>query len=118
MTLLRLLLPAMTFAAISSVAMQNPSQADLVTVVVSDVSTGGAVAHPMICVREFPQPFGAIGDSAGRATFGGNLPAGTLHLRIKAPQHLDFDTTASWPSTSEIRVKLKRRSGPSINPQC
>jgi hypothetical protein len=50
--------------------------------------------------------------------FGGNLPAGTIHLRIKAPEHMDFDTTAHWPSAAELQVKLKRRSGPPTTPQC
>jgi hypothetical protein len=118
MALLRLLLATAVVTAASSAATHSPRRPDLITVVVTDAATGRAVPYPMICIREFHQPIGPIGDSTGRAMFGGNLPAGTIHLRIKAPEHMDFDTTALWPSAAELQVKLKRRSGPPTTPQC
>ena len=117
MALFRLLLATAVVTAATSEATQS-ARPDLITVVVTDAATGRAVPYPMICIREFSQPIGPIGDSTGRAMFGGNLPTGTIHLRIKAPEHMDFDTTAQWPSAAEMRVKLKRRSGPPISPQC
>ena len=118
MRMVRLLLPPLTFVTLSSAAPQRHRVSPLVTVLVTDEASGHPIPHPMVCIREFPQPLGAIGDSSGAAKFGGNLPAGTLHLRIKAPQHRDFDTTAMWPSNSEIRVKLKRLSSSASPQEC
>ena len=79
------------------------------------------IVHPMVCIREFRQPLGAIGDSLGLVIFGGGLPNGVLHLQIVAPGHLATDTTVVWPTAKEAKpmvIHLRLRQGPPVQPRC
>lgn len=75
----------------------------------------------MVCIREFGQPLGAIGDSLGHVVFGGALPHGTLHLRIVAPNHFPVDTTLMWPiseQTKSMIITMRPRHGTPVEPRC
>ena len=113
-------LAALAFAG-STTASSSNQRPDLITVLVTEAGTSRGVVHPMVCIREFNHPIGPIGDSSGTVAFGGSLPAGVLHLRIMAPDFVSLDTTAVWPpspTSSEMRVALKRKAGPPSEPEC
>jgi hypothetical protein len=118
-----IMLAALAVAPIVSLTpiSQTPAGATTMIVLVREAGTNRVVVHPMVCIREFNQPVGPIGDSSGKVVFGGSLPTGTIHLRTMAPSHMPFDTVAAWPpsaSASEIRVLLKPKPGPPTEPEC
>ena len=121
----RLLLGAVGTVAAAAVFAQVGARAEraapLFTVRVFEPDFSTPIVHPMVCIREFRQPLGSIGDSLGRVVFGGALPHGTLHLQIVAPGHLPVDTTIRWPATEQTRpmvVALRPRQGPPVEPRC
>ena len=92
-----------------------------IVVEVREFGTNAPVVHPMVCVKEFGQPLGAIGDSLGMVHFGGNLAPGTLHLGILAPSHFPVDTTAMWPPQTDrqvLRVAMRPGQRPTMEPRC
>jgi hypothetical protein len=98
-----------------------PALDDRITISVTDAQSGLPVVQPMVCIREFGQSHGPIGDSTGKVVIAGNLPRGTLHLRVLAPRHFPLDTIAAWPSTTsggEMRLRLRPRSGSPTVPEC
>ena len=108
-------------AVFAQVGIRAGRSEPMFTVRVVEQGSTTPISHPMVCIREFRQPLGAIGDSLGQVVFGGRLPLGTLHLQIVAPGHLPVDTTIVWPVTEQARpmiVSLRPRQGPPVQPRC
>lgn len=93
----------------------------LIVLRVFETVSARAVSHPVVCIREANHGYGAIGDSAGWAAFGGNLPKGTLHLRVVAPRHHATDTVVTWPPAADAKpltILLRPRAGAEVEPRC
>jgi hypothetical protein len=93
----------------------------LIILRVLETASSRAVSHPVVCIREVDEGHGAIGDSAGWAAFGGNLPKGTLHLRVVAPRHHATDTVVTWPPAANAKpltILLRPRAGAEVEPRC
>ncbi|MFN8573727.1 MAG: hypothetical protein U0132_16850 [Gemmatimonadaceae bacterium] len=111
--------PAPAQRAVRAAAASGPYPTVVLTV--REAGSQHPVPQPLVCVREAPGTFGAVGDSLGVVRIGGNLPSGTIHLRILAPRHLPTEAATRWPPSPDakpVAVLMRPRSGPDVEPSC